>query len=597
MIRLISSFFYFSILLSLTFNTNVNGQNNSSTPALQYKILPLDDLSHFQSSKSKDWIIAGNISADRNQEKNLEVKNGTGVLVYLPKQKESKTLQTKIVHSDIDLNLDFLLSKSASFRILLQGRYEVRIIDSWLKSGSNAMKAPGLWQNLSIRFTAPEFDSNGKKIKDALLEEVLINGVKVQSSSAILVSKAVFFTDEKNPRPLSILGEQSSFAIKNIRYKTFNKDKIKFTDVKFAVYQGLHKNIDTLKNLKPKRTGTTDTISHLVGDKKSQLVFDGFADIPADGEYLFKLTAGGGAWLFIDGALVIDNKGSRDFEKAYFDKKRLKKGRASFKIVYSNSDACLVLSYEGPQIPWHSLTTAASVRLAEQFEPLEYKIENKPVLQRGFMLTHRRVNPYIAAVGFPGNTNSPGLNYAYDMKNYNLSAVWHGKYIDVSNMWTERGEKQLEIPLGAKLELSAKPVLSKNLNNSMAWPDSVQAPEGVYSQRGYRLDQHNFPIFYYALDNTSVEDSFYPNQAKTGLTRCLKITNPVGALYCLLAEGSVIEKLGEGNFTVDDKKYYIADLETGALEATINHSADGDKLIVSIPTQKESITIKFDIIW
>ena len=585
------------ILFSFVCVKTANGQDNTSLSSLKPESLPVNDFSQFQSSKSKKWIIAGNISADRNQKSELEVKNGKGILVYLPKQKGSKTLQTNREHGDIDLNLDFLLSKSGSFTVFLQGRYEVKITDEWLKNGNNTIKAPGLWQNLTIRFKAPQFDSNGSKIKNAVLEEVLINSQPVQTSTETSLSQLSTFKDEKETGPLIIQGDESSFAIRNIHYKIYTKEEIRLTDVKFKVYHRLHKNVDTLQNLKPKRTGITDSISHLVGDRKSQLVFDGLADIPADGEYLFKLTAGGGAWFFIDGKLMIENKGSRDFEKAFYAKQTLKKGKFQFKIVYSNSDECLVLHYEGPHIPWHALTTAASVRRSEKFDPFEYQVKNKPVLQRGFMLQNGITNPYIAAVGIPGATNLEGLNYAYDMKKYSLSAVWHGKFIDVSNMWTERGEKQLEIPLGAKLELSGKPLLAKTFNEKTSCPDSVQAPEGVYSNRGYKLNKDGFPIFYYMLDSVSVEDSFYPNHDKTGLTRSLKILNPTGNSYCLLAEGKVIEKLSEGNFTVDDKKYYIAGLETGALKAMISHGSDGDKLVVSIPARKENSTIKFDIIW
>ena len=587
---------YLFLVLLLATNKPAHCQDNKWLHSLKPEVLPLDNLDPFQEPVSSSWLLAGNVSADKDVKNQLKPENGSGVLVFKPKQKGSKTLQTKFEHGDIDLNLDFLLSKTASFAILLHGRYEVKISDEWMQNGNDACKAPGLWQKLSVRFKAPVYDLNCSKIKDAVLEEVMINGQQVKKSAAISVSQHSPVKNEAVSGPLIIHGFNSPFAIRNISYKVYKKNEIKLTGVSFAVYAGLHKNTDTLQNLKPKRTGSTDTISHLVGDKKSQLVFEGFAEIPTDGEYLFQLTAGGGAWLFIDGKLMIENKGSRDFERAFYGKHYLKKGRFPFRIVYSNSDECLVVRYEGPQIPWHALTTAASVRLSEKFAPLEYLVKNKPVLQRGFMLNHAVVNPYIAAVGLPVDAHL-GINYAYDMKTYSLAAVWHGKYIDVSNMWTERGEKQLEIPLGAKLELPGKPVISNNLFENKLWPDSVQAPEGVYTERGYKLDLQGFPVFYYTLNTTSVEDSFYPNKNKKGLIRQLKISNVKGIAYCLLAEGLVIEKSGKGNFTIDDKKYYITGLETSIAEPEIKHSADGDKLILTLPEQKENITIKCEIIW
>jgi len=594
MVRLKSSFACWLILFLLLFTEKVKSQ---SIPSLKADTLTLQDLSQFKPLKGGNWVLAANISADRNEPQELLIKKGKGILVYLPKQKGSKTIQTKLVHGDIDLDLDFLLSKSASFEVLLQGKYKVEITDSWLEKNRSAIKAPGLWQHLSIQFKAPVFDANGKKIQDARFEKILVNNQPIRTLPNLYSDPERTLKDEKRNAGTAIKGKNTSFAIRNVRYKAYKKEEIRLSEIRFAVYNGLHKTVDTLKTLKPKRTGYTDTLSHRVGDRKSQLVFEGLADIPADGNYLFRLTAGGGAWLFIDGKLMVENRGSRDFEKPFYAEKTLKKGKYPFKIVYSNSDECLVIHYEGPQIPWHSLTTMASVRLSEKFDPLEYKVKNKPVLQRGFMLLNGLVNPYIAAVGLPDNTGSEGLNYAYDMKNYALSAVWHGKYIDVSNMWTERGEKQLEIPLGAKLNLSQKPLLSKNLYENQSWPDSVALPEGVYQNRGYRLNTEGFPQFYYALGAASVEDLIYPNNEKSGLTRVLKITNPSERYYCLLGEGKTIEKLDDGSFTIDDKNYYISNLEAKGLKVSVAHGLQGDKLYITLAPQKEPVTIKYDMIW
>ncbi len=58
------------------------------------------------------------------------------------------------------------------------------------------------------------------------------------------------------------------------------------------------------------------------------------------------------------------------------------------------------------------------------------------------------------AIGIPG-----GINYAYDMNTYSLLSAWRGRFIDVSNMWTSRGESQRELPLGTVLELSGTPTV------------------------------------------------------------------------------------------------------------------------------------------
>ncbi len=80
--------------------------------------------------------------------------------------------------------------------VYLQGRYEVQVLDSYgLKGESNEcggiygvgkpivnMCAPPMqWQTYDITFTAPRFDAEGKKIKNATMT-VIHNGVKIQDN-------------------------------------------------------------------------------------------------------------------------------------------------------------------------------------------------------------------------------------------------------------------------------------------------------------------------------------------------------------------------------------------------------------------------------
>ena len=569
------------------------GCSQSNTPSLPSVSIGLDDLAFFQNTNKGNWKTVGGVSSNRKKPGNLESSRGNGILIFESDTKSIRKLVSKQEFGDLDLEFDLLLAKGSSFKILLQNKYEVIISDLWMKPGNEAVKAPGLWQHLSIKFKAPGVNSNGKTPTNARFEKILLNGLPLRGASDAITSGISGSRDEKKEGPFAFVNNIGPFAIRNICYKTYQKDKIRLSDITFKVYQGLHKNIDTLQTLTPKRTGATDSISHRVGDRKSQLVLDGVIDIPRNGEYLFKLTAGGGAWFFIDQKLVVENRGTRDFERAFYETTSLKKGKYSCKIVYSNSDECLVLDYEGPQIPWQSLTTPASVRLSERFEPLEYKVDNKPILQRGFMMHRDIINPYTASVGLPG-----GNNYAYDMKNYNLLTAWHGRFIDVSNMWRERGEKQMEIPLGAKLEFQDKPLIAKLPDAQAPWPDSVQSPEGVFSSRGYQLNESGLPAYFYKLNDNSIEDLISSTKSNDGLARELKIksANPEQT-YILIAEGKIIEKLPDNGYAIDDKNYFIENLETGKVTATIRKDRDLQQLILPISTPNEPLIIKYNIIW
>ncbi|WP_026631432.1 PA14 domain-containing protein [Dyadobacter alkalitolerans] len=567
----------------------------SDMQSLPFDTVRLDNLEQFGSPGNQTWHIAGNVSADRKQTGNLAETKGRGILVYKP-LKQNRPLTSKAKFGNADIELDFLLSKGASFQILLHDRYGIKITNDWMTEVNPGAKAPGLWQHLTIHFQAPVLDKNGRETQLAGFKKILLNGQKFVNETE---KQHINTPKQSLNQSLTFIGNELPFAIRNIRYKTYDEDLIRISDTKFKVYQGLHKNPDTLASLQHKRTGTTDTLSHLVGDRKSQLAMEGIMDIPRDGDYLFKMIAGGGAWFYLDGKRIIDNKGTRDFERAFYAKYPLKKGKYPFKIIYSNSDECLVLHYEGPQIPWQSLTTPASMRVSERFEPLEYEVRNKPAIQRGFMMYRNEINPYTASVGIPASTSAKeksGNNYAYDMKRYNVLAAWHGRFIDVSNMWTERGEKQLEIPLGAKLELAQKPLLASLISSEAPWPDSAQTAEGVFTNRGYKLTNNGLPIYFYTLNGTTVEDLIHIGNDNAGLTREIKTASKPGTTaYILLAEGSVIEQTNGGGYAVDDKSYYIENLETGGVKPILRRD-DGRQQVI-LPVQKDTLTIKYDIIW
>lgn len=567
-------------------------QNDSQS--LPFDTLKLDNLDQFINPNTKNWQVAGNVAADRKQIGSFNDIKGKGILVYKP-AKQSLPLISKAEFGDADIELDFLLSKGASFEISLHGRCNIKITDDWMKKANPGAKAPGLWQHLTIRFRAADLDKNGKETKSARFEKILLNGHEFENNAG---QQAVNLSPKTINKSLAIIGNALPFAVRNVQFKTYQKDLIHISATNFKVYNGLHKNPDTLASLQPKRTGVTDTLSHLVGDRKSQLLMEGTLDIPRDGDYLFKMIAGGGAWFYIDGKHIIDNRGTRDFERAFYAKHTLKKGKYPFKIVYSNSDECLVLHYEGPQIPWRSLTTPASMRVSERFEPLEYEVKNKPAIQRGFMMHRNKINPYTASVSIPPLASAgekTGNNYAYDMKRYNVLSAWHGRFIDVSNMWTERGEKQLEIPLGAKLELLQKPLLAILSSPEASWPDSAQTAEGVFPKRGYRLANSGLPVYFYTLNETSIEDYLSSAPQNEGLTREVKITPNAGkGAYLLLAEGRTIEQTTHG-YAVDDKNYFIENLQAGSVKPILRRDNGRHQLI--IPIQNEPLTIKYDIIW
>jgi len=584
-----------------------------SPEALPYHSIDLSNFKAFKAVKKKQWQLAGNVFADRRKEKHLAMEKGTGILVSKP-QSKAAPLATELQHGDLDLELDFLMAKGASAAIALQGRYLVNLSDSWLQNNlsltatggissgttgfaptSNASKAPGLWQHLKISFIAPRFNTAGQKTTSARLVEVSLNGKKIQQPVTITApSGNAPIPGESAAGPLMLVGGSGPVAFKNIQYKTYAEQRLLVHTLQYKLHKGRFRQLDKLPTSAPFKTGTSDSISFRLGGEDELLTLEGELEAPRTGDYLFRLSAGGPAWIYLDNKLVVDNKGSRDYQRFFYGGTSLSQGKHPFKIIYSNHDESLVLHYEGPEIPWTSLTTPASTRRVKGQEPLIYAVKEKPAMQRGFMLQQQGTSAYAVAVGIPG-----GVNYAYDLNAYAPLSVWHGNYLDVANMWRERGEKQLAEPIGPELTLSGLPTITTLKAKEAAWPDTIHPDTSPYTNKGYKLNTSGLPIFFYSFHNVGIEDYFSPTTGQAGLTRELNLQVPATKepLYLLLASSHDIQKLPNGSYGIGNKNYYIEDIQAGDLQPIIRKSNGQTQLLLPLPTQSTRTQIKYSIIW
>lgn len=612
------------ILICACTHTESEKQNRGAD-ALPFTDMELNDLKDFHQTDQGNWIVAGDVYADRKKEHHLQASEGTGILVNQADENNKANLFTSFDHGDMDLELDFMMPKGSNSGVYLQGRYEVQLLDSWLTDSltfgdcggiyerwrndqgyegkapsQNASKAPGLWQHLFIRFRAPKFDSSGKKITNAQFDKVVLNGKVIQEQVEVSgPTRAAAFEDEKPQGPLMLQGDHGPVAFKNIRYKIYGDDQIELKNMGFRVYKGMFTNIDTLQYLEPVQTGETDSLSYkLVNEnEKYTLVFEGKIAVPQEGEYLFKLQADGPGWLLIDGKSLVDNDAANEYEHIGYNTRNLQEGEHTFKLIYINLVPWrknLGLSYEGPGIPLTRLTTKSSEPQERSDPPLVVQVENEPVLQRGFINHHDKKKTHTTAVGIPGQ-----VNYAYDLKNHNIISAWRGGFIDVTEMWESRGEKQLEVPLGAELELSGLPAVISLQQQGDSWPDSISLENEAYTNRGYKFQKNGLPVFFYTLNHVKVEDYWYPVQEEKGLTReiSFRFNQADQDIYCLVARGDVIEKLPDGSYAIDDQKYYIDALESGSGQPFIRNQKGQYELIVPIIPQHNETLVKYSIIW
>jgi hypothetical protein len=171
------------------------------------------------------------------------------ILVNSATRKEpAPYLLTKEEFGDVHIELEFMVPKNSNAGVYVAGRYEVQILDSFGRerfgSGDlggiyqrwdanrpkdkqgfggtapkvNASKPPGEWQTMEIVFRAPRFDESGKKIRDAMFEKVLVNGVLVQENATTNGhTRSAPFEGDAATGPIAIQGDHGPIAIRSYK--------------------------------------------------------------------------------------------------------------------------------------------------------------------------------------------------------------------------------------------------------------------------------------------------------------------------------------------------------------------------------------------
>ena len=621
------------ISLSLLYLSSCHSSEDTSSPpsadALPFQTLTLSNLDDFQAMEASNWQTAGGAYADWQVAGELQPMVGEGVLVSIPDEQNRANLFTAWEHGDMDLSLDFMMPKGSNSGIYLQGRYEVQLLDSWGKDSVsssdcggiyqrwreaqqegygghapllNACRAPGLWQHLDIKFEAPRFDNQGKKITNARFVEVVLNGATIQKDVEVTgPTRAAAFDDEKPSGPLMIQGDHGPVAIQNIRYKTYTTAPVKLVDLRYQLYEGIYENPAALEAAEPVKQESTDSISFQFGEgyEKYALVFEGTLEVPTDGDYLFVLRTAGPSWLYLDGDEVTNNSEANYMDKAGRYRATLKTGKHSFRLVYTKYTLKwvngLALYCEGPQVKRQALHAPGSIPTRDEPEPIIVAVADRPVLQRAFLYHHGIKKTHATTVGLPTS-----INYAVDVQNASLLSAWGGGFIDATDMWYRRGEPQTAQPLGSALELSAKPTFARLSSASAAWPDSVSFDSPYLQTKGYSLNAQGLPIFHYQIDQVLIDDYLHDGDAERELTRKIDVTfsNTSGdPVYCLLAEGDLIEHLPDGSYGVDGKKYYLTVDHVGNNHLQQRSDNGKEQLVAAMIPEQGKASLQYSIIW
>jgi len=197
--------------------------------------------------KPNEWYTSPTVFFDRLLgPTRLSGRKGPGDRIINSPAGRTVNLVTDEKHGDIELYIEWMVSKGSNSGVYLHGLYEVQVFDSfgatepvtssdaggiyhrWIDNkgvgGSaprvNVSRPPGHWQSYQVWFRAPRFDGAGKKVENAKFLRVLFNGILVQENVEVEgPTRAHMEIPEAAENPLMLQGDHGPVAYRNIYWR------------------------------------------------------------------------------------------------------------------------------------------------------------------------------------------------------------------------------------------------------------------------------------------------------------------------------------------------------------------------------------------
>ncbi len=550
--------------------------------------------------------------------KAVETTPGTGILLNENTESQKDHLLTSWEHGDILLDMEVMIPKGSNSGVYLQGRYELQLKDSWgkIKASSydlggihrnweeekgkiymgkaplsNAAKAPGLWQRLTIAFKAPKFNAQGQKVANARFVYVDLNGQRIHENVEVpLPTGGPIEKNEAANGPLMIQGDHGAMAFRNIRYKLLEENDLRLEDLSYQYYGGEQSNIDALYKEEGSRKGELAVLTTELGDLDDRfaVTYTGQLVAPEKGTYPIRINYRGSIRVRVGNKVIskdLQGNGRTSFNVL------LRKGANDFELTYYKDqpwwDPMLGL-YDLGSFPRPIPGTSAVASSARRNGPIYVKVADRPRLLRAFLDFNRDRKQRLTHTLGVGTVS--GVHFVYDTKAGNLSCSWRGSFVDATPMWNNRGDGSFR-PRGAVNYLFTGHSFGILADENAAFPTGLDERDG-FKNVGYEIDESTgLPRFQYEVKGITIKDFVQPTSMSTGLTRKLEVKNPgTEKLWLKLAEGQDIEEVEKGLYVID-QRYYISTEDAVGLK--IRKQGEKTELICPLESDSFSYTLNW----
>ena len=214
------------------------------------------DLSRFDAWKTPqgEWFLADSVKLDPSNPKRLAAEPGKSIMVNGPKGR-ARDLVSKQSFRDIEVHVEFMIPKGSNSGVKFEELYEIQILDSYGKKKltgddcggiypraenkpkyhhidegiaprTNASRPAGEWQTLDAIFLAPRLDAAGRKVANAKLVKVVLNGQVIHENVELKTPTGANWT-KKEPASgrLLLQGDHGPVAFRNVRVRPLPEGK------------------------------------------------------------------------------------------------------------------------------------------------------------------------------------------------------------------------------------------------------------------------------------------------------------------------------------------------------------------------------------
>ena len=194
-----------------------------------------------------EWFSTTAVSWSEANPKVLTATPAQGAIIMNGIETHTTNLVADRKFGDIELYLEFMVSRDSNSGVYMHGLYEVQILDSYGKTALlkyfdgggiyeqvdknnkgfggtpprvNACRQPGEWQYYHIWFRAPRFDAAGRKTSDAKFEMVVYNSQIVHENVVSgSPTRSALELSEAPRNPIMLQGDHGPVAFRNIYFQ------------------------------------------------------------------------------------------------------------------------------------------------------------------------------------------------------------------------------------------------------------------------------------------------------------------------------------------------------------------------------------------